>query len=256
VFVRVVIVLDSRVDGRDALLLGAQLAAADGTLVVAHLLDTAAAPLAGGTQAAAVRRDRLRDRGDEVYATLGPDPRVRYLPVSGLPVGDAAVALARHERAEVIVMGQSLLGNDPDARRLLARAPCPVAVAPYGHRFARASAPAHIAVFWAGDDLARDAVRLADGLARDVGADLRLVAVADGDAAASLDRARELAPEAQSVRLRGRVGPELVAQSRCDTDLLVIGGVVPELLREAACPVLVLSENAAMASPIIAGTRR
>jgi signal transduction histidine kinase len=129
-FARVLIVLDSRVDSRDALVLGAQLADEDGALIVAHVLETIAAPLTGGGQAAASRREQLRDYGEEVYATLGPDPRVRYLPVSGLPLTEAARALADRERAEVIVIGQNLLGRNGSAHRLIDRARCLVAVAP------------------------------------------------------------------------------------------------------------------------------
>jgi nucleotide-binding universal stress UspA family protein len=256
VFARVLIALDSRADSRDALVLAAQLPRADGELVVAHILDTEATPLAGGTRAAASRRDRLRDRGEEVYATLGPDPRVRYLPVSGLPLADALITLARRERAEVLVIGQDLVGRDPEARRLVAGAPCPVAVAPYGHRFAGAFAPARIAVACAATDLAPHAVRLAEGLARGVGADLRLLAVGDGEADAWLDRAKSIAPAAETVRVQGRIGPELVAQTHADIDLIVIGGVVWELLRGAACPVLVLADAAAIAPAVAAPARR
>jgi nucleotide-binding universal stress UspA family protein len=251
VFARVLIALDGRADGRDALVLGAQLADADGTLLVAHVLDTAAAPLVGGTVAAAGRRDRLRDHGEEVYATLGPDPRVGYVQVSGLPFADAVIAVADREQAQVIVIGQSLVGPGTRAQRLVTRARSPVAVAPYGHRFAGAFVPSRVAVLCAADDLARHAVRLADELARGLGAELRLLGVGVGDAGAWLDAAHDIAPPGQCVRLRGPVGRELVAQTHGDVDLLVIGGVVWQLLRDAACPVLVLSE-AAVTSPVIA----
>jgi hypothetical protein len=152
-FARVLTVLDSRVDGRDALVLGAQLADEDGALFVAHVLESAAVPLAGGTKAAASRRDRLRDYGEEVYATLGPDPRARYVPVSGLLLPEAAVVLAEREKAGVIVIGQNLLGRGEDVHRLVDRAPCPLAVAPYGHRFARGSALARIALACVEDEI-------------------------------------------------------------------------------------------------------
>jgi nucleotide-binding universal stress UspA family protein len=152
-FARVLMVLDSRADGRDALVLGAQLTDEDGALLVAHVLQTAPVPLAASARDAATQRARLRDYRDEVYATLGPDPRVRYLPVSGLPLAEAAAVLARREQAQVIVIGQSLLSRGGDAHALVANAPCPVAVAPYGHRFARSSELARIALASDDDDV-------------------------------------------------------------------------------------------------------
>jgi hypothetical protein len=153
-FARVLTVLDSRADHRDALVLGAQLTDEDGTLLVAHVLQTVPVPLHGTARDVARRRTRLSDCSDEVYATLGPDPRVHYLPVSGLLLADAAIVLAQREQAQAIVIGQNLLTRGGgDARDLVARAPCPVAVAPYGHRFGRGSALARIALACTDDDV-------------------------------------------------------------------------------------------------------
>ena len=77
VFASVLVALAGHIEGRDALVLAAQLAGDDAPIVVAHVMATSAAPLTGGTEAAARRRAGLRDAGGEVYATLGPDPRVR-----------------------------------------------------------------------------------------------------------------------------------------------------------------------------------
>jgi nucleotide-binding universal stress UspA family protein len=224
VFARVVVALDSRSDRRDALVLSAQLAGADGAVVVADLLPTGPTPLAGGTAAAARRRERLRDAGEEVYATLGPDPRVRYLPVSGLPLADAVISLAGRERADVIVIGQRLVGHGTETARLIARSPCPVAIAPYGHRFARAFAPGRVGV-----------------VAGDSGAEEWLAA------------AQRLAPEADTVLLGGRAEAARVAQS-AEVDLVVIDRGDDEVLRQAACPVLVVGKAAAPL--IVAAARR
>ncbi len=140
-FASVLVAIDSRSGRRDALVLGAQLVDARGTLVVADLLPTTSTLLAGDTAGGARRGDRLRDAGDEVYATLGPDPRVHYLPVSGLPLVEAVVAIAGRERAEAIVVGEHV-GRGPDGHMLIKRAPCAVVIAPYGHRFVREFAPA------------------------------------------------------------------------------------------------------------------
>jgi len=89
VFASVLVALAGHAEGRDALVLAAQLADDEAPIVVAHVMATSADPLTGGIEAAARRRARLRDGGEEIYATLGPDPRVRYLPLSGLPFAEA-----------------------------------------------------------------------------------------------------------------------------------------------------------------------
>jgi hypothetical protein len=209
VSVHVLVALDSRSGRRDALVLAAQLAGAGGALVVADLLPTVLTPLAGGSEAGARRRESLRDAGEEIYATLGPDPRVRYLPVSGLPFVDAVVSRAQDDRAEIIVIGQSLARERADIDRLVTSAPCPIAVAPYGHRFVRAFAPSRIGI-------------------------------AAGDARAErwLTSALWLAPEAHAVTVETTVA---------DVDLLVVGRAEDEMLRQAPCPVLLVGERAAAA---------
>lgn len=183
-------------------MLGAQLARADGDVIVADLLPTGPTPLAGGSAASERRRDSLRDAGAEVYATLGPDARVRYLPVSGLPLADAVGAIARRERASVIVLPQ---GVARDIARLVADVTCPIAIAPYGHRFARAFASRHVAVApW-------------------------------GARADALRAAAELLLPACEVGVVGLMA---------DVDLLVVAGADTEQLRQAACPVLVIGERA------------
>jgi nucleotide-binding universal stress UspA family protein len=256
VFASVLVALAGHSEGRDALVLAARLADDDAPIVVAHVLATSAAPLTGGTEAAARRRAGLRDAGAEVYATLGPDPRVRYLTLSGLPLADATIAVARHERADAIVIGQNLLSHDHGVQRLIAGAPCPVAVAPYGHRFARGHATARIAVACDGSERALRAVRVAGALARNAGAELRLLAAGGSRADTWLGGAHGLAPEAEVVRLAGGARATLVAQSHADVDLIVIAGDDGELLRQAACPVLVLLENAAAAATLATEVRR
>jgi nucleotide-binding universal stress UspA family protein len=158
VFASVIVALSAQADGRDAIVLGAQLAGADGSLVVGEVLVTSPAPLAALSEAAAQRRRRPQDAAAEVYATLGPDPRARYVPLSGLPFADAVAALSRRVKPDVIVVGQSLLGREPGVDQLLREAPCPVAVAPYGHRFVRDFRPADLLeVPGADDELLRNA---------------------------------------------------------------------------------------------------
>jgi Universal stress protein family len=257
VFASVLIALAGHIEGRDALVLAAQLAGDDAPIVVAHVMATSAAPLTGGAEAAARRRVGLRDAGGEVYATLGPDPRVRYLPVSGMPFADAVEALARRERPDAIVVGQNILAGEPSTARLLAEARCPVVVAPYGHRFVRAFAPARITVACGPAGPIDDAVALASSLAERVGADMRLIAGGD-DAAAEgwLAHAQALAPAAAATRVAGRGAGALVAQTRGDVDVMVIARRDDEILRQAACPVLVVPAAAHAARQVAAQARR
>ncbi|MGZ4270491.1 MAG: universal stress protein [Solirubrobacteraceae bacterium] len=256
-FASVLVALAGHIEGRDALVLAAQLAGDDAPIVVAHVMATSAAPLTGGTEAAARRRAGLRDAGGEVYATLGPDPRVRYLPVSGMPFADAVEALARREHSDAIVVGQNILAGEPGMARLLAEAPCPVVVAPYGHRFVRAFAPARITVACGPAGPIDEAVARASALAESVGADVRLLAVGeDGAAEGWLAHAQALAPAAAAPRVAGRGAGALVARTRGDVDVMVIAGRDDEILRQAACPVLVVPAAARVAPQVAAQARR
>jgi hypothetical protein len=256
VFDSVLVALSGQAESRDALVLAAQLVRPQGTIVVAHVMATSAAPLAGGTEAAARRRASLHDGGEEVYATLGPDPRVRFLPLSGLPFAEAVGTQARRERSEAIVVGQNLISHEPGMRRLLAEAPCPVAVAPYGHRFVRAFAPVRVTVPCGPPGSTDDGVLLATALAERAGADVRLIVAGDGRAEEWLAHAQELAPAAAATRVAGRGAGAVVAQTRGDADVLVTVGADHELLRQAACPVLVVPASAAVAQRRAAEARR
>jgi nucleotide-binding universal stress UspA family protein len=239
-FACVIVALSGRAEGRDALVLAAQLAQADARMVVAHVMATSAAPLTGGIEAATRRRASLREAGEEVYATLGPDPRVSYLPLSGVPFAEAVIALAHRERPDAIIVGQNLICGEPGVGELLADAPCPVIVAPYGHRFVRAFVAARITVACGPPGTTDEAVDLAATLAERSGADVRLIAAGDGRADGWLVHAQQLAPSAAATRVAGREAGALVAQTRGDVDVLVTVGADHEILRQATCPVLVV----------------
>jgi nucleotide-binding universal stress UspA family protein len=140
-FQRIIVVMPGAMESRDALVLAAQSANRDGVVVAANVLASEPAPLDGGPAGAARRRADLRDAGEEVYATLGADERVRYITVSGVPLADAIRDLARRERADAIVIGQNAVSEGSSASQLVAGAPCVVLVAPVGHRFRRPTAP-------------------------------------------------------------------------------------------------------------------
>ena len=138
-FQRVIVVMPGAMESRDALVLGSQSASRDGVVVAANVLASEPARLDGGPAAAARRRADLHDAGEEVYATLGPDQRVRYVTLSGAPLAEAIHALAQRERADAIVVGQNAVAADRSASRLVCGAPCVVLIAPVGHRFRRSS---------------------------------------------------------------------------------------------------------------------
>jgi nucleotide-binding universal stress UspA family protein len=252
----IVVALSGQAEGRDALVLAAQLAQVDARVVVAHVMATSAAPLVGGTEAAARRRASLRDGGQEVYATLGPDPRVSYLPLSGLPFAEAVLGLARRERADAIVVAQTLVSGEPGVGQLFADAPCPVIVAPYGHRFLRPFDPARVTVVCGPPGPTDEAVVVATKLAERAGADVRLIAAGDGRAEEWLSHAQQLAPTATATRVAGRGAGAVVAQTRGDVDVLVIAGADHELLRHAECPVIVVPATEQGARQVAAQTRR
>jgi nucleotide-binding universal stress UspA family protein len=253
-FGSVLVALSGQADFRDALALGARLTRADGALLVAHAMTTSATPLTGGTAAAASRRERLRDAGEEIYAAVGPDSRIRFVPLSGLPFAEAVALLAEREHSDAIVIGQNLLARD-DAHALLASTPCPVAVAPYGYRFVRVAAP-RITVACGPPADTDHAVRRGAALAAELGASLRLIAPNVGGADEWLDHAQRLAPTAAATRVAGHGRAALVDQTRREVDILVTGRADQELLRQAVCPVLVVPGDRATSRPLVTGAWR
>jgi hypothetical protein len=127
---------------------------------------------------------------------------------------------------------------------------------PGGHRFVRAFAPARVTVACGPPGPTDDAVGLAVALAGGIGADVRLIAVGDERAEHWLAHAQGLAPRAAATRVAGRGAGALVAHTRGDVDLLVLAGADDEVLRQAACPVLVLSTFARAAHRVAAAGRR
>ena len=136
-FGRVIVVMPGAMESRDALVLGAQSANRDGIVLAANVLASEPVPLDGGPAGAARRRADLRDAGEEVYATLGADERVRYITLSGAPLAEAIRDLALRERADAIVIGQNAVSGSSSASQLLAGTACVVLIAPVGHRFRR-----------------------------------------------------------------------------------------------------------------------
>ena len=174
-------------------------------------------------------------------------------------------------------LGRFLPGSTAD--RLLHRAPCPVAIVPIDYRKRNQQPIRTIAVGYDGSELSRAALNAASAIARRVGAQLRVVRVFDAawdetpalmatghtyvavhrrlerKAREDLERLIAGLPEAavaEGVFPPGRPARELIAQSEM-VDLLVLGargcsplraalfgGVSRSVVRDAACPVIVV----------------
>jgi nucleotide-binding universal stress UspA family protein len=255
-FRSVLVALAGQADFRDALALGARLTQADGALLVAHAMTTSAGPLTGGSAAAAHRRDQLRDAGEEIYAAVGPDPRIRFVPLSGLPFADAVTMIARRERSDAIVIGQNLLARGAEAHALVTSAPCHVAVAPYGYRFVRLAEAPRIIVACGPPADTDDAVQCGRELAAELGGGLRLIAPNVAAADEWLEHAQRLAPTAAATRVAGHGRAALVDQTRSETDILLSGRADEELLRQTVCPVLIVPASDSHLRPVSAAAWR
>lgn len=222
-------------------------------------------------------REMLADVPDVAYqAVAGPSPaRALHsaVEVSGAPL----IVLGATHRS---TFGRIAPGTTAD--RILHAAPCAVAVAPAG--YAERTAESRLATVGGAVDGGADSdriARLAASVARSAGATLRLVTVVEHQLAGPLytpgprwaslsDAARERAVETlerataaaggglvieRRVR-EGEPATELIAQS-AGLDLLVVGSrgygavrrVLPgivggRVIRDAACPVLVLPRHA------------
>ncbi len=284
-FSKVIVGFDGSEQARDALALGAALTACDGELTVCcvhHLASLAA------------RIDPTEPRLGRAAAELCLEQATRLLDsqvaVSSLLVAGASAAralqsTAEERRADLLVLGSShhgaigrvLVGSVTE--QTLHGAPCPVAVAPVGFRgWAGGARLGHIAVGCDVAGTAHGALSTGVTLALRMGAELRVVAVADTAAAvaggasvamsypaivkARLDAAEETLaralaglPEGISASSEVRDGQpaEKLLEITHSVDLLVLGSrgrgparrllgsVCDAVVCAAACPVLVVA---------------
>lgn len=280
----VLVGVDGREHARDAVALGAALAAATSAEVVlahVHPHDLLASTIAyGGADAAPL--------GAEARALLAAAAKEAPCPVRTVPVGASSPAHGLHAAAEdlgadVIVVGSShragigraLLGSH--AESVIAGAPCAVAVAPAGLAD-RTWSLGRISVGFDGGPEARQALARARELAEATGASLELVGVVPAvpptmwapytyvpnwEEVEHAQRAaleRELAACADGASTEVRVGEpaEQLEAVTARTDLLVLGSraygpirrvllgaTAHRVVRHAACPVLVVPRSSA-----------
>ena len=275
-FTNILIGVDGRQGGRDAIELGRQLAAPGATLTLGH----ACTPILGRGAVEALpwqraEAQRLLEHELEL-AALDAHLAVR----DPCPVGPGLHQLAERRQADLLAVGSTrhaLLGRvlmGDDCRAALNGAPCAIAIAPRGyalapHRIER------VGVGYDGSPESERALSAAHDLASEAGAAVTVLWVvslqdvrtqrpvpADWPGAIEdlIDRHAELLAELQDVHGRvayGLPGEELVRLGE-DVDLLTVGsrdhGPIGRLVRgsvsrylvgHATCPLLVLPRGTA-----------
>ena len=288
-FNTIVVGVDGREGGRDALFLAERLARMSGADLVAlrvlpfdDYYSTRAAPPSFAEVADADARTELA----EELARAGVQARVRLQ-------GDSSPARALHrvaeeEHAGLIVVGSThhgragrVLAGDHAAGTIHASS-CPVAVAPRGFAGREWGPVTRIGVGFDGRPEARQALDLAIGLARDCGATIEVTSVIGAPIAEVeagvydpewLEQARADAEEELKTALADAdvdVSPGVFAGTAVEeltelssrVDLLVVGSrawgpvrrilvgsTAARLMRQAHCPVLVLPRGAATGQP-------
>jgi nucleotide-binding universal stress UspA family protein len=180
-FSRVIVGVDGKDGGSDAIALARALAAADAEIVLVNVYPYEDAQPSEGALAQ-FERLLLDEATGRLRGALPDDPRCIVHPVASVLPARALQDEAERRDADLIVVGSShrgaigrvLLGDV--SRAVLHGAPCPVAVAPHGQR----DTALEVRTVGAGVDdspAARAAAGLAATLAADAGAQLRLVAV-------------------------------------------------------------------------------
>ncbi|HUA48789.1 MAG TPA: universal stress protein [Solirubrobacteraceae bacterium] len=175
-FCSVIVGVDGREGGGDALALGRQLLACGGALVPAHVffIDPRAPLFAAQIDHSAARERTLERLG---HACLSRSDS-RLVSTAATSVGEGLDELALKHRADLIVVGACSRGPvgriavGDDSRSVLEHATCPVAVAP--PRYSRQPAMLHeIGVAYDGSPESERALAVARTLAARRGADVR-----------------------------------------------------------------------------------
>jgi nucleotide-binding universal stress UspA family protein len=283
-FETVVVGVDGRKGGGDALRLGHQLAqAGGGALIAVRVFPYQYRPAVKGAPAVEEQRRSTEAALDRELSDAGlHSARARV-------VGDTSPARALHsvvdrERADLLVVGSThrgrigrVLAGDV-ALATLAGSPCPVAVAPSGFAGMNEAPLRAIGVGFDGAPESQHALALASALAKRTGARLELLCAVPPPGAVFTGAAYEdggivdYRMDAQDVISRTVAGldadasgeavignsVEWLAELGERVDLLVVGSrgrgplrrtllgsTSAKLIRKAACPVLVMPRGAA-----------
>jgi nucleotide-binding universal stress UspA family protein len=276
----IIIGVDGTERGEDAVVFGHQLAAfAGGRIVLANVFPF---DDIRGRATSLAYRETLREASEELLDAIteryGLQATTRALASTSPP--HALHDLAEKDGAALIVVGSSHVGParrvlpGSTGERLLHGSPCAVAIVPKGYRETEHSAPKRIGVGIDGREESAAALRGAAELARALDAQIDLirafspdVAPVDAEMLAELEvlartqfdeSVKALPPALNGAMTFVERHPAdvLVERSR-DLDLLVIGsrgygplravllgGVSGRVIRDAACPVIVVPRGA------------
>ena len=276
----IIIAVDGTERGEDAVVFGRRLAQFTGArAVLAHAFPYDDIRGRGSNEA---YRDSLREDSESMLAAVrdryGVEAQTR--PIAGSSPARALQELAEAEKAALVVVGSSHVGRagrvlpGSTGERLLHGSPCAVAVVPRGYRETEHGLPQRIGCGFDGGEESMAALHGAAELARALGAELDVIrafrpdiAPVDADiladlaihARAELDEAFEALPAMRSadrIFVERDAVDELVARSH-ELDILVIGsrgygplhavllgGVSGRVIRDAACPVIVVPRGA------------
>jgi nucleotide-binding universal stress UspA family protein len=237
---RILVGYDGSEGGRDALALARGLASIEGAeliLVAALEYDPLATPADAYERAVEEAEGRLSRSAREI---LGPTP-FALRTFGGAPAPLVLTEFAERERADVIVLGSThreglgrVLPGSVGERVLHGRAPCAVLVAPSGFAGRERLEIEAIGVGYDGRSEAGHARAVATALASDLGASVETITVGEDEG----DPAEVLAARSRDLDLLivGSRGYGPVRQ-------VLIGGVSGELMRRAACPVLIVPRS-------------
>jgi nucleotide-binding universal stress UspA family protein len=252
---------EGRPQSRDALALARLIAASESRLLAVWVPDRDE-PYSTATHEALRERIQISRRlRDEVGTVLDGGLEWELTTQPALWASEGLAEVATEQDAQVLVVGSSHLGPigrvvlGSTAARLVAGAPCPIAVAPRGWAAANGAKAATIGVALDGCEDCEGALGRALTLSEQL--DARLVALAvsaNGHEHPDEQLARAAAAGADRLVLDGNPA-DLLAEVSHDVDLLVVGcrasagvlgrprrSVSRRLLQTAACPLLVVPE--------------
>ncbi len=278
VFRRIMIGVDGRPNGRDAVMLGLHLADHDGHITLAHVCSGERVPERGSNlEFDRVQRDESRALLEREREELGVEADL--LSVSDPAVGHGLHRLATEQEADLLVVGCSHRGRagralfGDDTRGALSESPCAVAVAPAG--YARSARPlGTVGVAYDMSPQSRVALSVARSLAMREDAAVRALRVIGYPVTPYMSEAPSMWKEASEAELKsarqaldlpadvdgdvvmGRVQDELETFSG-QVDVLVVGSrdrgpvrravlgsTAQHLARAARCPLIVVSHGA------------
>jgi nucleotide-binding universal stress UspA family protein len=176
-FETIVVGFDGTPEGEDALALARALAAPGGRIIAA--CQYWYEPVTARVGKSGPGPEAMRQDADGVLAAAPADVERRAVP--GASPARALQGLAEEEEPDLIVLGschrglraRALLGGT--AERLLQGSPCPVAVAPRGHRDRAGAAPRRIVVGYCPEPEADMALLTARSIGRETGAEVTAV---------------------------------------------------------------------------------